>query len=229
MSDINGALQPSHESFLFTIESSPLLSQNPILLTPESFSLERGPKYRAYAELRESRLRKKQRLYEDDDETESLVSPLITPPRKKVTFQGSSSNGGRRMSQRLYGEDDEPPAPVATLITPPRKKITFQGNGGRANQSTGRKGMSTMVAKSVPDFSSVLRKENRKPLEMTPPSLKNSSKMSRLGGSKSTGGAMGRKSYASIEELKGLGAGVSSAINGEIKGGRRTILGYRQY
>ncbi|KAF9593210.1 hypothetical protein IFM89_020705 [Coptis chinensis] len=151
----------------------------------------------------------------------------------------------RHKLQTEEEEEDVLEAPKFTLTpTPPKKKrVTFQGSVG---VSSTRSAMS-MVAKSVPDFSATLRKENRKPMEMnTPPSsLKNSSsssKMSKLRGSKSAGGGdkgcggIVRKSYASIEDLKGLGSSVSSAINGEGKGvGRsfrgiqKTVLGYRQY
>ncbi|KAF5203596.1 homeobox Hox-B3-like protein [Thalictrum thalictroides] len=226
MNDINGALEPTHESFFFNFEpKSSILSQNLNLLKPTNITLERGVRYRAYAELRESNIRKKQKLQQQQQEK---VEELVLKE------------------------------PVLTLTPPQRKRVTFQGGGG-GGVSGGRNGlMSSVVTKSVPDFSSVLRKENRKPVstfDLTPPPSKNSSlsKLSRLGGSKSAGGCdkgygsgggggkgvMGRKSYASLEELKGLSSGVYSAINGESKGvggvgksyrgTQKTVLGYRQY
>ncbi|PIA33335.1 hypothetical protein AQUCO_04100035v1 [Aquilegia coerulea] len=224
MNDINGALQPTHESFFFNFEpKSSILSQNLNLLKPTKITLERGVRYRAYAELRESKIRKKQKLLQQQEVEKSVLEE-----------------------------------PVLTLTPPQKKRVTFQGGGGGVNG--GRSGiMSSVVAKSVPDFSSVLRKENRKPVstfDLTPPPSKNSSlsKLSRLGGSKSAGGCdkgyggsggggggkgvMARKSYASLEELKGLSSGFNSAINGEGKGGgvgrsfrgtQKTVLGYRQY
>ncbi|CAI0451393.1 unnamed protein product [Linum tenue] len=126
-----------------------------------------------------------------------------------------------------------------------------------------------MLAQSVPDFSATLRKENRKPKpapvmlgHLTPPPCKSGSKMqgvlsSRgsksvgsgekrrgMGNSGGGGGLMARKSYANLEELKGLSAAASNSImNGENRvggftssrgnvGGRgigngKTVLGYR--
>lgn len=82
---------------------------------------------------------------------------------------------------------------------------------------------------------------------MTPPAGSKSSKMygvgAKLSGSKSAnsgekrnGGLMARKSYASMEELKGLSYAAANAINhGENREGRtgrgvgKTILGKKQY
>ncbi|KAH7533271.1 hypothetical protein FEM48_Zijuj04G0112900 [Ziziphus jujuba var. spinosa] len=192
-----------------------ILSQNsnpdehlPLRLTTESYFMERGPRYREYAELRESKLRM----------------------MKTITAQ----------EQQPQEHEFKP--------TPPKKQVRFQASLGN-----GRKGSSSVLAQSVPDFSAALRKENRKPmtalpsmLEMTPPPLKNRSKangiVSNPRGSKSAnagdkrnngGGLMGRKSYASVEELKGLSSAAANAINGENRGagrnGRQTVLGYRQF
>ncbi|KAL6960982.1 hypothetical protein U1Q18_038747 [Sarracenia purpurea var. burkii] len=224
MAAANGSLQPTHQpnQSLISVDSKSLiLSQfaidrqpNLLQLTTHSFTMERGPRYKAYAELRESKLRTKNTKPQSQEEEESNPSP----PTKQVKFQASFQ------------------------ATPPPNR---------------RKGPS-VLAQSVPDFSAVLRKENRKPpvntlppvreKSLTPPlsGLKNS-KFSgvgeRSGGSKSanvgekkTGGLTARKSYASMEELKGLSAAAASAINGENRGGRRngrgvakTVLGYRQY
>lgn len=143
--------------------------------------------------------------------------------------------------QELEVEDHEP-----KLLTPQKKQVRFQ-----ASLTTGRKG-SSALAQSVPDFSAALRKENRKPpastnlpplMEMTPPG-KNWSKVSskvlaNSRGSKSANGGdkmrglMARKSYASLEDLKGLSSVAANAINGENKGvrggGRQTVLSYRAY
>lgn len=168
---------------------------------------ERGPRYHAYAALRETKLRMRQQ-----EEEEGVVEAKVsTPPRKKqVKFQGAVVSG--------------------------------------------RKGSSSLVAQSVPDFSNVLRKENRKPvngnmmlpplMELTPPPSSSKSGcgvFSSARGSKSAnagekrravggGVLMPRKSYASIDELKSL----PNAINGENRGGRssrvitrKTVLGYR--
>lgn len=195
-----------------------LLSQNsatddivPLRLATDHYFVERGPRYDAYARLRESRLRMKHARQEEPEERDLKLTP---PPKKQVRFQGNLGGGG----------------------------------GGR------RRGSPSILAQSVPDFSSALRKENRKPAplpslaEITPPS-KNWSKAGGSGGSNARGsksvgaaagekkgGLMARKSYASMEELKGLSCAAASAINGDDRGriGRgngigRTILGYRKF
>jgi hypothetical protein len=122
--------------------------------------------------------------------------------------------------------------------------VKFQENLGNS-----RKGLS-VLAQSVPDFSATLRKENRKPRqELTPPSknvlkmnnglLSNSrgSKSANAGEKRNGGLLMARKSYASVEELKGLSLAAANAINGENRGNRggrgigtgKTVLGYRQF
>uniref|UniRef100_A0A9I9DU03 Uncharacterized protein n=1 Tax=Cucumis melo TaxID=3656 RepID=A0A9I9DU03_CUCME len=170
-------------------------------LTPEPFSMERGPRYKAYAELRESKLRFRNAMYRHDEHPEKSTPP----PKKQIKFLGSE---------------------------------------------TVRKRTAT-VAQSVPDFSAVLRKENRKPppgmlspvMEMTPPGKTWGKNMGGLStnsrGSKSAsagekrGGGLTtvRKSYAGFEELKGFSTATAKAINGENrKGGRKgkTVLGSRQ-
>nr|ACU16854.1 unknown [Glycine max] len=170
---------------------------------------ERGPRYHAYAALRETKLRMRQQ-----EEEEGVVEAKVsTPPRKKqVKFQGAVVSG--------------------------------------------RKGSSSLVAQSVPDFSNVLRKENRKPvngnmmlpplMELTPPpsssksgcgvfSSARGSKSANAGEKRRGGVLMPRKSYASIDELKGgLSSATSNAINADNRGGkssrlitRKTVLGYR--
>ncbi|KAH0697330.1 hypothetical protein KY290_015192 [Solanum tuberosum] len=179
--------------------------------------MERGPRYKAYADLREKKLRIKHIKQSIPEEEEELVFQeefVVTPPKKQVKFQGS-------------------------LVTPPKRT----------------KG-SSILAQSVPDFSSALRKENRKPPPTMLPTLKEKSAtpppagsksgkfyggVGSIGGSKSVnsgdkriGGLMTRKSYANVDELKGLASVARSAINGENRVGRtnrvaaKTVLGYRQ-
>ncbi|KAJ9173052.1 hypothetical protein P3X46_016228 [Hevea brasiliensis] len=171
----------------------------PLKLTTDSYIMERGPRYRAYAELRESKLRMKILRQQERDESDFKQIPA----KKQVKFQ--------------------------------------------PNLTSSRKG-SSVLAQSVPDFSCELRKENRKPpAELTPPSKKWSKVngiLSNSRGSKSAsagekrngnGGLMARKSYASVEELKGLSMAAATAINGENRGGRgsrgigKTVLGHRQF
>lgn len=220
MAEINGSLRQTHpenptlQTFLHALDPiSLVLSQNsnsnqpvPLRLTTESFIMERGPRYGAYAELRESKLRMK---HIKEQEPEVYEPKLTPPPKKQVKFQ-------------------------ANLVSRPKG--------------------SSVLAQSVPDFSATLRKENRKPVSMLPPMLemtppaKNGSRvngvLSNSRGSKSAnagekrgvgGGLMARKSYASVEELKGLSSAAANAINGENRGGRngrmvgKTVLGYRQF
>ncbi|KAE9604886.1 hypothetical protein Lal_00036750 [Lupinus albus] len=128
------------------------------------------------------------------------------------------------------------------LSTPPRKQVRFQ-----ADLASGRKGSSSysVLAQSVPDFTAVLRKENRKPMvnmvpsvmELTPPSFKKGSVSASTTGEKRKV-FMARKSYASIHELKSFSKATETAINGEsrVVVGRsssrvmsRTGFGYRQF
>ncbi|KAF2295315.1 hypothetical protein GH714_032559 [Hevea brasiliensis] len=156
----------------------------PLKLTTDSYIMERGPRYRAYAELRESKLRMKILRKQERDESDFKQIPA----KKQVKFQ--------------------------------------------PNLTSSRKG-SSVLAQSVPDFSCELRKENRKPpAELTPPSKKWSKVngiLSNSRGNKSAsagekrngnGGLMARKSYASVEEFKGLSMAAATAINGENRGGR---------
>lgn len=166
-------------------------------LTTDTFLVERGPRYKAYAALRESKLRLKHKQPQPEPEPE----PNITPP-------------------------------------PKRQHVKLQHNFGR-------KGSSSVLAQSVPDFSAALRKENRKPpavmlppvaeKAMTPPAGAKSVRMcgsaGKFSGSKSAnsgekrnGGIMGRKSYANLEDFTSYG-------DNRRRNGRtgRGILGNKQF
>ncbi|KAM0032454.1 hypothetical protein Hdeb2414_s0016g00475161 [Helianthus debilis subsp. tardiflorus] len=164
--------------------------------------MERGPRYKAYADLRESKLR--------------LRSNANPPPPLPPKHHRS-----------------------ANTSTLPEIHVKFPANR--------RKG-SSVLAQSVPDFSSVLRKENRKPTlppvaekSVTPPA-KRSSRLyevnAKLMGSKSSvsstkrsGGLLTeRRSYANMDELKNFSVAAANAIRGENRGGGRTsVLRSRQY
>lgn len=149
-----------------------------------------------------------------------------------------------KQQQVLLTEEDE----FKVTVTPPKKQVRFQGNLATPPKRT--KG-SSILTQSVPDFSSALRKENRKPTTTLPPTAEKSmlpplaeksltpplkSKsgrfeaiMGRLGGSKSVnsgekkgGGFMARKSYASLDELRSFTSDARIAINGENRPGRTT-------
>ncbi|KAK7340952.1 hypothetical protein VNO77_21671 [Canavalia gladiata] len=171
-----------------------------------TMEMERGPRYEAYAELRERKLRMKYLRQQEYEEEEAEEEKRSTPPRKQV------------------------------------------------KASSERKGSSSLVAQSVPDFSAALRKENRKPvvnmlptvMELTPPSktktgcgvlsTSRGSKSANAGDKRRGFGAGVRKSYATIDELKSFSSATANAINGESRGVRnssrvmakKNILGYRQ-
>ncbi|KAJ8622846.1 hypothetical protein MRB53_031375 [Persea americana] len=126
--------------------------------------------------------------------------------------------------------------------TPPKKKVSFL-NGPLSTRTD------LAVARSVPDLSAALRKENKKPnssllqpnstSEATPPSMRDSKGLLR-GGSKSASvgekKSVVRKSCVSLKELKGLSAAAASAIDEEGRGGlryskgiKKIALGHRQY
>ncbi|XP_050383085.1 uncharacterized protein LOC126799865 [Argentina anserina] len=208
------------ESLLHTLDPiSLLLSHNPVPQS-EPEHMERGPRYNAYAELRESKLRSKYlQLSPDQDQLEQERESKPTPVKKQVKFNVTVPSNNV-----------------------PRRKVSAS---------------SSVVAQSVPDFSAVLRreKENRRPatrLEMTPPGSKINyygGVLSSSRGSKSAsageknrgnGGLMSRKSYANLEELKGLSSIAASAINcggSDIRAGGRigrattakNVLGYRHF
>ncbi|XP_023769315.1 uncharacterized protein LOC111917909 [Lactuca sativa] len=178
-------------------------------LTTDNFIMERGPRYKAYADLRESKIRLK-----------SMASSPQRPPKDHRSGNISTT-------------------PESQLKAPAKR----------------RKG-SSILTQSVPDFSSALRKENRKPAlppvaekSATPPA-KSSSRLyeinAKLIGSKSSvsgeksgrGMLTARKSYANMDELKKFSLAAANAINGENKGGRitgnrgggrTTVLGSRQF
>lgn len=164
-----------------------------------------------------------------------------------------------RMKQQeiLFTEENEDEFKKLTTVSPPppqKKQVKFQGNLATPPKRT--KG-SSILTQSVPDFSSALRKENRKPTttaaaaeksmlpplaekSLTPPLKSKSGRfeaiMGKLGGSKSVnsgekrggGGFMARKSYASLDELRSFTSDARIAINGENRvAGRTTAISTR--
>ncbi|KAL2527918.1 hypothetical protein Fot_20519 [Forsythia ovata] len=190
-------------------------------LTTESFVMERGPRYEAYADLREKKLRSK-----------NLIEVQKKPEKVEVEKNQNQS---------------------VSILTPPKKQVKFQGNVNFTTPPK-RPKESSVLTRSVPDFSSALRKENRKPVSVLPPVMersvtpppagwKNGMVYGKVGGGsksvnsgeKRSDGLMSRKSYANMEELKGLATAARNGINGENRGGRiprgagKTVLGYRQF
>ncbi|CAA0320563.1 unnamed protein product [Arabidopsis thaliana] len=122
----------------------------------------------------------------------------------------------------------------------PEKKTRF---GFNPNQRKTSSSSSSSLAQSVPDFSSMIRKENRRPpvnsnllprrTELTPPPMKSRNaavfagsvirgSVSASAGEKKGIGMM-RKSYAAVDDLKKISMAAASAINGG--GGKRRSIG----
>ncbi|QCE12935.1 uncharacterized protein LOC114184047 [Vigna unguiculata] len=180
--------------------------------------LERGPRYQAYAELRERKLRMKNMRQQEHEEEEEGVemeveAKVLTPPRKKqVKFQGSGVSGRKGSSSSLVAQS------VPDFSAALRKENRKPVNGN-----------------VLPTL-----------MELTPPlksacgvlSSARGSKSANAGEKKRGGGVlMPRKSYASIDELKSLSSATANAINGESRGGgrssrvmtRKSVIGYRQH
>lgn len=224
---------PCMEPLLFSVDPtmSLLLSQNPDNNNNNDLAFERGPRYREYATLRESKLRLKR-------EYEKILK------EEEDRFFG----GEEKKKQTRFGftsQDEIKPSPNLRRLS------------------------SSSLAQSVPDFSDVIRKENRLPTnsnmlprrtDRTPPPPSKSRAASVFSGSvssfrgsvsasggekrRSKGMMNARKSYATVEDLKKISTAAASAINGGGRksiggggggrrislggGGDRTILGYRQ-
>ncbi|KAL1192112.1 hypothetical protein V5N11_026832 [Cardamine amara subsp. amara] len=219
---------PSMEPLFFSVDPmSLILSQNSdthqLKLLLDNFSgFERGPRYDEYSRLRESKLRMKRDFQKFLEEEEEEEEPRI---KKQVRFEGNSV---------ISLKEEE-------KFSPEKKKQT------RFGFSPMRKAVPSSLAQSVPDFSAVIRKENRRPVNFnatTPPlpssKIRNGgvlmgscssssaaargSKSASVGEKKSKGMmmmGMARKSYASVEDLKKISIAAASAINGGGGGGGR--------
>lgn len=226
MSDTNSSISlpqihkpnPTVEPLLHALDPiSLILNQNshsdhpfPLRLTnADSFVLERGPNYTAYAELRESRLHRKCLMKDQQQEAvpqELEPKKFATQPRKKqVKFQdcGGNSKGSFVLAQSVpdfsaaLRKENRKPVNTLPSMTPPCKS----GNG---------------VVLSSRGSKSVSGGEKKK-------------------GGGGGGGVMARKSYACIDELKSLSSATAIAINGEGRGGGRsnkvtgkTVSGHRR-
>ncbi|KAK9683192.1 hypothetical protein RND81_10G122200 [Saponaria officinalis] len=164
-----------------------------------------------------------QNLYNFGENGQISSIPRPNFVRKSVKFHGISENVEENVQ-----------------ISPTMKKF---------NMKTGRKQGYSVLAQSVPDLTSVLRKENRKPTpeygnvsliptlgksETPPLSISKGGKM--YGKSVNSGEKqsnvkmnMSRKSYASVEELKGLSIVANNAINGKNRRGRKSAVFSSKY
>uniref|UniRef100_A0A7C8ZYK4 Uncharacterized protein n=1 Tax=Opuntia streptacantha TaxID=393608 RepID=A0A7C8ZYK4_OPUST len=207
MEETKGSLQLTLDPVYLILSqySDPLNTHNSLLqFTTDSHLMERGPRYYAYAQLRELKLRSNRAKFEEFDPYSDIPRSESTPAKNSVKFQENSIDSNKKRR-------------------------------------------SSVLAQSVGDFSPVLRKENRRPPENripraeksgTPPSGTAKREKVCVSGTKMGGGSrsvnsgekqsggrlmmMGRKSYASIDELKGLSIAASNAINGENRVGKRS-------
>lgn len=229
---------PAMEQLFFSVDPmSLILSQNSdthqLKLLLDGFSgFERGPRYDEYSTLRESKLRMKrdfQKFLEEEDEEEPRI-------KKQVRFEGNSviSLEDEKKKQSRF-EGNSVISQEEDRFTPEMKKQS------RFGFSPMRKAVPSSLAQSVPDFSAVIRKENRRPVNFnttTPPpptsksknggvlsgSASRGSKSASAGEKKSKGMmmmgmGMARKSYANVEDLKKISMAAASAINGGGGGG----------
>ncbi|XP_010415249.1 PREDICTED: uncharacterized protein LOC104701298 [Camelina sativa] len=136
-------------------------------------------------------------------------------------------------------EDDE------IRVLPEKKTTRFGFNPSLNQRKAATTSSSSSLAQSVPDFSVMIRKENRRPVnsnllprrtELTPPPVKSRNaavfagsalrgSVSASAGEKKGIGMMMRKSYATVEDLKKVSMAAASAINGGGGGGRKSIGG----
>lgn len=203
---------PSMEPLLFSVDPMSLLLSQNNLC-----EFERGPRYGEYATLRESKLRLK-REYEK-----------ILKEEEERFFRGD-----KKQTRVGFTRQDE-------IKVSPEKKKRFGFNCVPANANP-RRMSSSSLAQSVPDFSAVIRKENRRPVnsnllprrtDLTPPPPSKSrtssgtvssvrGSISASAGEKKGKGINARKSYATVEDLKRISTAAASAING---GGRKSLGG----
>ncbi|ESQ28749.1 hypothetical protein EUTSA_v10019032mg [Eutrema salsugineum] len=226
---------PSMEPLLFSVDPiSLLLSQN-----SDNNSLckfERGPRYGEYARLRESKLRLKREYEKILKEEEERFFGGDQTRKKPATKQARFGfRGGGEEEIRVFSPEKN------------NKQTRFGFNYNPAANPNPRRmssSSSSSLAQSVPDFSAMIRKENRRPVnsnllprrtELTPPSNKSrnaavfagSARGSMSAGEKKSKAMMGmaRKSYATVEDLKKISMAAASAINGGGGGGRKSIGG----
>ncbi|KAA3472090.1 homeobox protein Hox-B3-like [Gossypium australe] len=168
----------------------------PLRLTTESSIMERDTRYGAYAELRETKLRMKSGMMQQEEEEIELKQ---TPTKKQVKFSSSvgvSWKGSSVLAQSvpdfsatLRKENRKPPVRSGMELTPPptsRKNWTRE-NGVWPSNSRGSKSANA--------------------------------------GEKKGRMMMLKKSVASVEDLKGISLAVANAINGENRGGKTSARG----
>ncbi|XP_052196197.1 uncharacterized protein LOC127803765 [Diospyros lotus] len=178
---------------------------NLLQLTTESFIMERGPRYRAYAELRETKLRMKNMRQQEPE-------PNLSPPKKQVKFQGSfPAPPSRRKGSSVLAQS------VPDFSAALRKENRKPANA-----------LPPMMEKSLTPPAAL---KNAKLYAKSGGSKSANLAEKRTGGLM----ARKSYAYAGIEELKQLSSAAANAINGENRGGKsgrgfaKSVVGYRQY
>ncbi|GJU49468.1 hypothetical protein Tco_1219023 [Tanacetum coccineum] len=177
--------------------------------------------------------------------SDQFLTPILKLQRGSRYNAYATLRESKLQAKTITNPSPLPPKNIKsfTVSTPPQKTQLKNPTNRRKGSSS----VNSVLTLSVPDFSSALRKENRKPAlppvaekSATPPA-KGSSRLyeinSKLIGSKSNekrggGGVLtARRSCANVDELKKFSLAAGNAINGENRrgGGRSTVLGYRQF
>ncbi|XP_039049198.1 uncharacterized protein LOC120190139 [Hibiscus syriacus] len=132
LQSLNHVLDPI--SLILSLNSSPN-NPIPLRLTTDTYILERGPRYRAYAELRETRLRMKRGKQKESEEIE-----FQNTQKKKLVKSSSSLAISRKspsvlappvphFSATLRKENRKQPVTGATELTPPGNKSSKEKKG----------------------------------------------------------------------------------------------------
>ncbi|KAK8694399.1 hypothetical protein V6N13_071952 [Hibiscus sabdariffa] len=228
---------PCFQSLFHTLDPiSLILSQHHVM--------ERGPRYRAYADLRENKLRMKFEMLQDWEEIqlkqlEFTSIPGIPVKPSSVLMQSVPDLKENRKPSVTGGIESTPPrtaknwskAKGAFLMnpnqkrweetefkqTPTKKQVKFSSSSGVSSKGP------SVLAQSVPDFSASLWKENRKPavmgrIELTPPST--GKKWSNSIGSKSANSGEKKKGRLVMMRKSYASVEEMKAINSGSRGGK---------
>ncbi|KAL4363795.1 hypothetical protein GQ457_04G023340 [Hibiscus cannabinus] len=216
------------------------------LILSQHHVMERGPRYRAYADLRENKLRMKFEMLQDWEEIQLKQLQFTSIPVKpsSVLMQMQSVPD---FSSTLLKENRKPSVTGGIESTPPRTAKNWSKAKGAflmnpkqkrweetefkqtptkkqvkfSSSSSSSSGVSpSVLAQSVPDFSASLWKENRKPgrIEMTPPST--GKKWSNSMGSKSANSGEKKKGRLVMMRKSYASVEEMKAINGGSRGGK---------
>ncbi|XP_051117673.1 uncharacterized protein LOC127242254 [Andrographis paniculata] len=161
----------------------------------EGFSMERGPRFKEYSDLRDRKLRMKNKYQQLTPEKKSdEIGSILTPPKKQQV--------------KL----------ISNLVTPPKPSK-------RPSNGSNRSGRHSVLAQSVPEFSSalpLLRKENRRPAAAMMPVAERRSGYGNGNGKLEVGGSKSANSLG--EKRSGSGSGWKSYAGNIGTGNSKTLL-----